>query len=365
MNITFFIGSLYGGGAERVTCNLANYLAQAGHRVEILTMAETGKSYELNEKVKVATLLPMAERKNSLHDDLIRVVRLHRYMKQHKEKNVYVVMLEKTILLMLMMRRATRAKIVASERSNPAQYSTGMQRMLRKYMGVADGLVFQTEDARSWYGESVKDVPSAVIPNAINPVFIRPRYDGPRANRIVTAGRLIPQKNQELLIRAFAGIAGDYPDLELVIYGEGGERAHLEAVVSELGMEKRVSLPGNTPNVADRLQDAGLFVLSSDHEGMPNALMEAMALGLPCVSTACPCGGPEFLIEEGVNGLLVPVGDQDAMEAAMRKVLDSEQLAEQLGKNAVQVSERLAPDKVYGEWEEFLEGCLHEVENCR
>ena len=97
-----------------------------------------------------------------------------------------------------------------------------------------------------------------------------------------------------------------------------------------------------------------MFVLSSDYEGMPNALMEAMASGLPCVSTDCGGGGARFLIENGENGILVPQRDEDALAAAMEKILSDETLAAKLGENARKLQETLAPEKIYGEWESFI-----------
>lgn len=243
---------------------------------------------------------------------------------------------------------------VFAERVDPAVYPANIAKLLKKYARKADGFVFQTEDARAWYGDSVKDIKTAVIPNAINPVFIRPKYAGEKRKVIAGAGRLNDQKNFSLLIGAFAQIAPEFPDYNLVIYGEGEKRRELEKLVEELGLRERVSLPGNIQNIADEMEQNSLFVLSSDYEGMPNALMEAMALGLPCISTDCPCGGPRFLIQNGENGILVPVGNEEKMTEAMRRVLEDKMLKEKLAKNAVQIQERLTSDKIYGEWEKMI-----------
>ncbi|MGI5977403.1 MAG: glycosyltransferase family 4 protein [Candidatus Limivicinus sp.] len=354
MNITLFISSLYGGGAERVTCSLANYLAGRGHEVEILTMAETENSYQLNGEVSVQALLYMRERKGKLYNNVLRITRLRQYMKKHTEKDVYIVMLPIPTVLLLSLRSATKAKIIASERVSPAAYDFIKTKALRRLAPRADGFVFQTQEALEWYGESVKHVRTAVIPNAINRQFLRPRYKGERKKNIVAAGRLSKQKNFELLIRAFKKITPDCPDYKLIIYGEGGLRKELEALIKENGLEDLVSLPGNTTEIIEKIQDASLFVLSSDYEGMPNALMEAMALGLPCISTDCPCGGPRFLIENGINGLLVPVGDEDKLSEAIKKILNNPQLADKFGTEASKISGRLDPDKIYGQWEAFI-----------
>lgn len=358
MKITLFIGSLYGGGAERVTCNLASYLVQHGHQVEILTMSETEKAYELDKRVSVRTLLSIKERKNTVRNTLVRMPRFWRYLKV-SDTDAYIVMLPKTTIMLLMFRWLTKAKVIAAERVDPASYSERIAKMLKKYAKRADGWVFQTGDAQKWYGDSIKDSKSTVIPNAVNPAFIRPQYEGKKRKIIAGAGRLDVQKNFGLLIRAFAKIAPEFPEYNLIIYGKGNEEQELKSLVESLGLQGRIEFPGNIQNIAEEMERNTMFVLSSDFEGMPNALMEAMALGLPCISTDCPCGGPRYLIKDGVNGLLVPVADADKMAEAMRKILSDSNLAESIGKEAMKIAEELAPDKIYGQWERLVSSIVN------
>lgn len=353
MKITLFIGSLYGGGAERVTCNLASYLVQHGHQVEILTMSETEKAYELDKRVSVRTLLSLKERKNTVMNTLIRMPRFWKYLKV-SDTDAYVVMLPKTTIMLLMFRWLTKAKVIAAERVDPASYSNRITKMLRRFAKRADGWVFQTEDARKWYGDTIRNCKSTVIPNAVNPIFIRPKYEGKKRKAIAGAGRLDVQKNFSLLIRAFAKIAPGFPEYNLIIYGKGDKEQELKALVDRLGLQGRVEFPGNIQNIAEEMEKNTMFVLSSDFEGMPNALMEAMALGLPCISTDCPCGGPRYLIQDGVNGLLVPVGDTEKMSDALVNLLQNTHEADELGREASKIVDRLAPEEVYGQWEDFI-----------
>lgn len=353
MKITFFIGGLSGGGAERVTCNLASYLANRGHVIKVLTMSDDEPSYAIDNKVQRIPLLVTSERKNIIYNSVLRLYRFIKYLRKSKV-DAYVVMLPVTTIMLLRMRWLTKTKVIAAERVDPSQYPVKKQNQLKSLAKKADGWVFQTEEERNWYGETTGKAKVSIIPNAINPDFIRPAYSGVRRKVIVSAGRMSVQKNQEMLVRAFASICKEFPDYQLEIYGEGEKRTTLTSVANELGIKDKVQLPGYTTSIGDKIKDASLFVLSSDFEGMPNALMEAMALGVPCVSTDCDGGGAKFLVENEKNGLLVPKGDVNALAASMKRMLADREFAEQCGREAHNVCERLAPEKIYGKWETFI-----------
>lgn len=353
MRITLFISSLSGGGAERVTCNLANFLAGRGHQVKILTMGETPAVEPLAEGVKETTLLENKERKGTLSNFAKRIFRLRRYMRK-KETDAYVVMLPIPTILMTFFSHLTKAPVLMSERADPKVYSSMIQKGLRSACKKADGAVFQTKEAKAWYEPYLGKTEGVVIPNAINPAFLRPFYEGERERVIIGAGRLSTQKNFPLLISAFAKIAGEFPEYKLRIYGKGDLLESLQKLAAEKGVGDRVEFPGFATNMPSVLEKASMFVLSSDFEGMPNALMEAMASGLPCVSTDCGGGGARFLIQNGENGILVPQKDEEKMAEAMRKILSDKAFAEKISRNALKLQEELAPEKIYGEWEKFI-----------
>lgn len=162
----------------------------------------------------------------------------------------------------------------------------------------------------------------------------------------------MPQKNQKMMIAAFAEVVKKHPDYQLVIYGEGPSREELEKHVRELGVEEHVLLPGNVTDIHDRIKDAEMFVLSSDYEGMPNALIEAMCLGLPSVSTKV--SGATDLIKDHENGILTDLNDQKQLENAMLELIENKELSERLAINAAKLNQELEVSKIMQQWTDFI-----------
>lgn len=352
MKITLFIGGLSGGGAERVACNLVNYLKGNGHEIEIMTMSDDEPSYPLSSGIKRHILLRGNERKSFYINSYLRFSRLLYYLRT-STPDVYIVMLPATTILLLLLRRVTKSKVIASERSLPSVYDKKVQLLLKKISKKADGWVFQTPGQKEWYNKyGIQS--GVIIPNAINPAFIGSRYTGERRKTIVSVGSLTKPKNHELLITAFAMIANEFPDYKLVLYGQGNKLDLLQKLVKNLGVDNQVIFSGYSKQIGEDIRDSSLFVLSSDYEGMPNSLMEAMALGLPCVSTDCDGGGARLLINNEINGLLVPKGNKDTLAQAIRRMLLDKEFAEDCGKEAYKISEQLSPKVVYEKWEEYI-----------
>lgn len=354
MNIVLFISCLYGGGAERTTCNLATYLAEKGHHIEILAMAETEKAYKLSEKVAVKLLLSRRERRGRVFNAILRLFRFWQYLIKHKETDIYIVMLPKTSLMLLAFHWMTKAKVIVAERSYPGLYSSMDARLLKFYAHKANGFVFQTNDIYKWYKDDIKNIKIRVIPNAINKEFITDEVGEEKENIVIAVGRLSKEKNFGMLIEAFQKICKKFSEYRLIIYGEGPERENLERQISRLKLEKRVLLPGNTIDIVNKYKKAKVFALSSDFEGMPNALMEAMSVGLPCISTDCLGGGPNYLVSNGKNGILVPANNSAMFAEALDKVLSSEEFAEKLGREAMKIRDYLSVEQIYSQWETFI-----------
>lgn len=352
--IAFYISTLQVGGAERVISNLANAFSEKGYQVYMITENPDGKeSYPLHRNVE-RIRLPKPDRRNRVLNMAARITDLRKTVKEIRVP-VLVSFIGKANIRAVLATRLTHTKSIVSVRSAPdREYGTKVRRSLAKILfRFAEGAVFQTEEARDFFAPAVRKK-AAVLMSPLHPDFIRPRFAGGRRHEIVTVGRLHEVKNHEMLIRAFAALAPDYPDHTLSLYGDGDTKEKLAGLIAGSGMEGKVFLKGNCSHVADAIQEAEIFALSSNVEGMPNALLEAMALGLACISTDCPCGGPRTVIRDGENGLLVPVGDTAALERALRRILSDSKLEERLGVNASAIGEELSPKRVNEKWMAYI-----------
>lgn len=349
MKIVFTIAHMNLGGAQRVCYNLINWIiynTDAEVHLMICSGRTIKKEYDLSK-------IPYTMVSGGLYN---KISRIRSELKRIKP-DVLVTMGVPGALFDVPACVGLGIKHIISERNDPAHFggSTITRIVSRLLMRKADGFVFQTRDAQVFYGGEIAKR-SMVIPN---PLFIGDdypdtQYVGEREKAIVTTGRLNKQKNHPLLIRAFKRIAEEFPEYKLVIYGEGPERQNDEALISELGLQERVLLPGTINDVPAKIYKSSLYVLSSDFEGMPNALMEAMALGLPCISTDCPCGGPRELIHKGYNGMLVPVDDEKALTEAMLYMLKHPDEAKAMGREAMKIRETHSTDRICQQWYDYF-----------
>lgn len=351
MNITLFIGSLSGGGAERVTCNLANFLS-AKHNVKIITMSGDAPTYYLDPSIERICLENETENYNFIKRNILRFFRLRKLLKNYKS-DVYVVMLPVTTALLLLHRKYIDAPIIASERNDPKNWykkSLIHRLVMEKLYSKADLFVFQTEDAKKFYKSTLK-IDGIVIPNAINEEFIDVSIHKDKNKKIVSVGRFSEQKNFSMLIKSFNEIQNEFPDYTLEIYGDGPLRNDLEKLIDKYNLHNKVFLQGYVENIKSYIENASLFVLPSNFEGMPNALMEAMAMGIPSIATDCPVGGPRFLINDGENGFLVPVGDSELLAKKIKLLLSDESISKKISKKAQDITKKLHPNLIYGHWE--------------
>lgn len=349
----FYINAIHDGGAERVILQLAERFSQVGYRSVLVTSFVDTWEYPVPQGVERLSLEQAQTEQSRLKKNVQRIKKLRALIKEYRPAVLISFMAEPNYRALLAS-VGLPVKTVISVRNDPEiEYRGRAGHVLAKtLLPTADGCVFQTSDAKSWFPEGLQKK-SVIIMNQVNPKFFAiERTAAPRD--IVATGRLNPQKNHELLIRAFSRIAGK-TDENLRIYGAGELKEKLSELIDSLGLAERVFLCGASDDVPAVLADAKLFVMSSDYEGMPNSLLEALAAGLPCISTDCPCGGPREVIESGENGLLVPVKDEEKLAEAMLTLLKDEALAEKLAAEAGLRAEKFRPDAVFAQWREYIE----------
>lgn len=336
--------------------NLAEYFHRKRYDVILVTQYRLEEEYPISPEIRRVYSEPdeSALQGGRIRNFCVRFGALREIWSAYKP-DVILSFLGKNNLMAVATAAFLPSKVAVSVRGEPTMEYEGrlMQMIARFVFRFADGVVLQTEGARAFFPKAVQKK-SVILSNPLNEQFLNKRICEEREDLIVAAGRLDENKNHAMLIHAFAKIAEEYPAVKLVIYGEGTLRTVLEALVEEKGLGGRISLPGNVSDVADHICKARIFTLTSNTEGMPNSIMEAMALGIPVIATDCPCGGPSALIEDGVNGLLVPVGDAFALADAFRRIFEDREFELRLRENARGITQKLSPDRVDGEWEAYL-----------
>lgn len=360
--IAFHLNSLQQGGAERVVSNLANRFAKEGYEVVIATEWYGTDEFALDQKVRRVHvgLTKEDENRSRISKMLRRIWYLRRFMKKEKP-DVVVAFTRGVLYRALAAGIGTGIPVVISVRTDPVGHYDKKVDKLRipLLFPHAAGCVFQTEGAKAFFAPYLQEN-SRIILNPLNPKYVGVPEPAVRTKDVVQSGRLVDFKNQPMLIRAFLKVHEKHPDYTLKIYGpdsKDGTKEILESIIHENHAEDFVKLMGGSNTLEKDLADAALYAFSSDWEGLPNALMEAMALGLPVVSTDCPCGGPKTLIEDGVNGLLVPIMNEKAMTDGILRLIEDRELAERLGREARKISERANEDAVFEQWQTYLQEC--------
>ena len=348
-----FLSYLHGfGGAEKQNVMLANAMAARGHDVTLISICADNNCYSLDNRVKYIFL---PDRKTSI----LRIVTRYQDIKKELKElrpDVTVNFWFQSAYMTAAMRKSVTGKVIYSERGDPSDKEyKGVMGLIRKLsLPRIDGFVFQSKGAQNYFNKSVQKR-STIIPN---PVFVK-ADDYPiveeRRKSIVTVGRLHPQKNQKLLIDAFALIADKIPEYSLEIYGAGELKDELQRQIDELRLTDRVFLKGTSKQIHKLIYDAALFVLSSDYEGLPNTLLEAMALGIPSISTDCKPGGAREIIENGVNGMITPIGNKEELAKVMLQVLRDRSIKQRFSTNSRTAVAKYYPDLIYTNWETKLQ----------
>ena len=336
MKIVFLVSHLLSGGAERTVAYLSKEFAERGAQTTVLSISDK-VFYETGEGVTLKTLGVKDVYKTvfgKIANIIKRFCRVKSFLKEQKPDVVFC-MLPETARYVLHLKKRLAFKLITSERNYPFGKSKKSYALKEKIFAASDGVIFQTERAKECYQESIAKK-GVVIQNAVgNPDCYKIKAEPLKEKKFSAVGRLNAQKDYPTLIKAFAEFGKTYPDYTLEIFG-GGKPEELISLCETLGVISRVRFCGVEKAVLEKISDSTAFILSSAFEGMPNALMEAMAIGLPCISSDCPFG-PRELINDGVNGILFPVGDHIALASAMTRVAEDKDFALGLGEKAKQI----------------------------
>ena len=347
--IIISIGTLGSGGAERVVSEISSMYCDHFKEVIVFTWIDHPIFYNLDSRVRL--VCAQLECKSSSR---VRQASWMRHFVKTERPDVFLSFLMPFNMLSIIALAFTGTKIIVCERQDPSVVKTPMMRALRNLLyHFCSRIEVQTSAGKRYFSKTLQRR-VYVIPNP-NHISIGQRSIARatiKENRIVTVGRLISQKNHTMLIEAFADIHNKYPQYGLDIYGEGELRGMLQQKIDHLGLTQSVLLRGQTNGVVDILATAQIFVLSSNVEGMPNALMEAMALGLPCVST--DVSGVRDIVNDGVNGYVVPKGDVELLAERIVKLIESKEQQQRFSEATISVMEKFDKNKIFDQWVDLV-----------
>lgn len=363
MRLLIYIHSLENGGAERVVANLANHWAAIGWQVTVVTVApDTRDFYALDPAVQRICLNLAGGSRNVLAGfwrTAMRARALRRVLRARRPDVALSAMHTCNVILALAARGLPGLRAIGSEHNFPPKSPMGIiwETLRRHAYGHLTAVVALTRECAGWLAQHSHARAVPVIPNPVAWPLARnePRIApvtacAPGRQILLGVGRLSSEKNFAALVSMFARLAPAHPDWDLVILGEGPQRAALLARVAAAGLEGRVFFPGSVGNVGDWYAQASLYAMSSDFEGFPNTLVEAMAYGLPAVSFDCDTG-PRDIIRHEIDGFLIAPGDLQGMEAALHRLMSDPQLRSDFASRAIDARARFSMRKISHMWE--------------
>jgi glycosyltransferase involved in cell wall biosynthesis len=377
MRLLIYIHSLENGGAERVVANLANYWASLGWAVTVVTVAPQARDFYVLDAGVERRCLDLAGQGGGLLGGVVRTARraraLRRVLREVQPVVALSAMHTANVVLALAARGLPGVRTVGSEHNFPPKAPMGViwETLRRHAYGHLHAVVALTHECAHWlerhsHARGVPVIPNPVVwPLSQHAPQVNPTIScAPGRQILLGAGRLSEEKNFATLIAIFARLAPAHPDWDLVILGEGAQRAALSAQVQASGLGQRVSLPGSVGNMGDWYARASLYAMCSHFEGFPNTLVEAMAYGLPAVSFDCDTG-PRDIIRHGIDGVLVAPGDVDGMASALDTLMGDRRARARFAQRAVDARERFSMEKISRMWEAVFtpSTCPHGVED--
>jgi len=349
MKLVIELGKVSSGGGERILDTLVRSFHDYGHEVVLFSWNpewETFKGFPFPIEIHILKKIPYWGK------GIASAIEYNRVLKQVKPHAI-LAFLAPSLRVSLLCAKLQGVPIITSLRVAP-EFKSVIEKLEKRMLMACEGIVFQTKDVQECFSKKTIQK-SVVIPNMLMDNNL-PAPSNCIKKEIVGIGRLSEQKNFKLLIDAFSEInTGEYV---LKIYGEGPLRDCLDNQIKHLKLENRVFLMGRVNRVVDYIKDSDIFVLSSDWEGMPNALMESMAMGLACVATDVSTGGSRALIDNGNNGILVPVGDKESMKKAMSMLISDEDFRKKIKTEAIRIRQSNSKEIIIPQWLKFIESIV-------
>lgn len=351
--IVFVINRLGGtgwGGAHRVTAILSNYFARKNYKVTLIVWERTEIKYPIDNKVKIEYLdINVTNSKKRIQACLETRKRI-----KEKKGAWVIVLMSRMAVDIYWFTRFQKIKFLGAERTDPrSEPKTKIKRLFRNFsFCFMNKIVFQTEDAKKYFPK-IAQKKSIVIPNPISPNLIK-EYHGEREKNFVTFCRIDKQKNLYMMIDAFIISHKSHPEFKLEIYGNGIIEKEIKEYIRSSNAEDFIKMYDFCTNIHEKIIKKYAFLSSSDYEGISNSMLEAMAIGLPCICTDCPCGGAKMIIQDGINGILVPVKNAQIMSGKINELIENKELADKLSINASKIREELNQELICKKWEEFI-----------
>lgn len=344
--ILFVSGSLNRSGAQRVITLLADEYVKRGWSVHMAVLLDNKEGYEISDQIVIHDIV---RRGNQIKNVTKWIGDIKKILTQVKPI-VVVSFVGRINMITMIAARGTGIPVLVSERNDPAKdRRSKLERWLcKRFYARADKVVFQTRYQAKYYEKWCKNN-SVIIGNPISALVYEEKHE---KNDIVCVGKLMDQKNHPMMIRAFRQIADEFPNTQVWIYGEGKKRPEIEELIREEGMENRIHLPGNSNNIFDIMHKNEFFVMCSDYEGLSNALLEAMISGMVCVTTTW--NGVEDIVQDGVNGYTVPVGDVDALTEKLRMVLRVNN--ESVRRESIETGKQYSGEVILDKWCQTIDG---------
>lgn len=359
--IVFLFRDMGTGGAQKIEAFVANTMCDKGHEVIALNMAATPCTVNINPNIRIVNIEYLSDEKHATRFKvlykLVYLLQIRKVICSLKP-DLVCAFLSDVVRIATVALRGTNIPIIGSERGDPYAFSPKQLKRYKNEYKYCKGVIFQLDNVAREY-----NLPSYVIQKVIpNPCIPRKKEYTPRSEQpahiVISAGRLTAQKRFDVLIDAFEIVHAQYPEYALCIYGDGPLRTELEHQAQNTSAGSAITFMGDVDDVFNSAKNAEFFVLSSDFEGIPNVILEAMSSGIACVSTDCSPGGARYLLKNGDCGLITPCGDSVKLAEAMIRYIENPELRILHEAKGFEAIKEYAPENIKKMWIDVFEECL-------